>query len=126
MSSQLTVGVILAVICLVAALVVLAVARSSRNGTLGRNAFVGVRTREVRSSDAAWQAGQLAARRRYLRLVPVLLVAGVGALANGLAGGPSWVFVAIVAASGAVDVAIAVSATAAANAAARREHHGPA
>lgn len=126
MSSHLAVGVILAVVYLVAALVVLAVARGSRNGTLGRNAFVGVRTRETFAGDAAWQAGQRAARRRYLRLVPVLLVAAVAALVNGLAGGPSWAYVAIVAASGAVDVAVAVSSASAADAAARREHHGPA
>ncbi|MFF4407761.1 SdpI family protein [Streptoverticillium reticulum] len=125
MSSHLVVGVVLAVVYLVAASVVLAVARAGGKGTLGRNAFVGVRTKETFAGDAAWQAGQHAARRRYLRLVPVLLVAAAAALVNGLADGPSWAYIVIVAASGAVDVAIAASSASAANAAARREH-GPA
>ncbi|MCC2277757.1 SdpI family protein [Streptomyces sp. ET3-23] len=125
MSSHLVVGVILAVVYLVAAGVVLAVARAGGKGALGRNAFVGVRTKATLDSEAAWRTGQRAVRKRYLRLVPVLLVAAVAALVNGLADGPSWAYIAIVAASGAVDVAVAVSSASAADTAARREH-GPA
>ncbi|MFD9818901.1 SdpI family protein [Streptomyces violascens] len=125
MNTHLVVGAVLAVIYVAVSVGVLTIARKSRNGTLPRNPLVGVRTRETLGDDSSWRAGQREARRRYVRLVPVLAGAAIASLVNALVEGPFWGFAVIVAVSGALDLAIATSSAAAANSAARRERHRP-
>lgn len=86
--------------------------------------MIGVRTRATRSDDSSWRKGQEVAQRRYALLPPVLGVGALVALANGLASGPYWVFITLVAVTAAIDAVIAATAVSAAGAAARREGRG--
>ncbi|MFI1305546.1 hypothetical protein [Streptomyces sioyaensis] len=121
MTSQSVAGIVLSGIFAVAAVIVGVIAGKSRKGTLRRNSFAGMRSKETRSGDAAWRAGQYAAQRKYVRLIPVLVLAAVASLVNAFLGGPSWVYVVIVVTSGSVDAVIALSSTTAARAAVREE-----
>ncbi|MCZ1009797.1 SdpI family protein [Streptomyces lydicus] len=121
MTSQFMAGIFLGGIFSAAAVIVAVIAGKSRKGTLRKNSFAGVRSKETRSGDDAWRAGQHAAQRTYVRLIPVLVVAAVASWVNAIAGGPSWAYVVIVVTSGSADVVIAVSSTAAARAAVREE-----
>ncbi|MFI0907598.1 hypothetical protein ACH4TE_29405 [Streptomyces sioyaensis] len=121
MTSQSLAGIFLSGIFAVAAVIVGVIAGKSRKGTLRKNSFAGLRSKETRSGDAAWRAGQHAAQRKYVRLIPVLVVAAVASLVNAFLEGPSWVYVVIVVTSGSADAVIAFSSTAAARAAVREE-----
>ncbi|RXS86968.1 SdpI family protein [Streptomyces sp. TM32] len=121
MTGQSMAGIFLSGIFAAAAVIVGVIAGKSRKGTLRKNSFAGMRSKETRSSDVAWRAGQYAAQRKYVRLIPVLGVAAVASLVNAFLGGPSWVYVVIVVTSGSADAVIALSSTAAARAAVREE-----
>lgn len=126
MTGSFMAGIVLSGIFVAAAVIIAVIAGKSRDGTLRKNSFAGVRSNRTQSSDTAWRAGQRAAQRTYARLIPVLLVAAIASLVNAFAGGPSWAYVVIVVISGSADAVIAVSSTAAARAAAREEppHQG--
>lgn len=125
MTSQFMAGIFLGGIFAAATVIVAVIAGKSRKGTLRKNSFAGVRSKETRSGDAAWRAGQHAAQRKYVRLIPVLVVAAVASLVNAFTGGPSWVYVVIVVTSGCADAVIAVSSTTAARAAVRERRRHP-
>lgn len=67
----------LGLLLIVSGSVIAIVAAKARNGTLGRNWIVGVRTRKTLESDAAWTAAHEAA-------APPLRLAAAGPLASGI------------------------------------------
>lgn len=92
-------------------------ARSSRTGTLERNALIGIRTRATMASDAAWDAGHRAA-------APVLEVVAWASVVTGLVGtvtaiADSWLAAVTVSVGYAALFVLLGLATARANRAAR-------
>ncbi|XTZ17342.1 SdpI family protein [Micromonospora echinospora] len=94
-------------------LICVAVTRAGADGRLRRNGAVGIRTRDTRASDAAWQAGHAAA-------LPVVTRTGwvaVGAVAFSVvthvaAGGPWSVLVGLAGLTGEILVLVLASVTA--------------
>ncbi|MCX4745131.1 SdpI family protein [Kitasatospora sp. NBC_01287] len=120
MNAHLAVGVLFALTLTAAGLVIASAGRRAAEGRLPRNPLVGIRTRATTQDDDAWRAGQLAAQRRYRRVLPVLALAAIGSLVNGLLSGPFWVFLVIASGCGLADLVTATAAVRAARAAAGR------
>ena len=87
-------------------------------GNVVRNGTAGIRTRYTKASDAAWADGHAAALPRVRATVPIAVVTVVAAAVAALLGGGGW-GVGVGMAGFLVEVAVLISATGPANAAAR-------
>jgi len=109
------VGIYVAAIVIVATL-----ASGSRRGTIGRSSLIGVRTKATKGGGTAWCDSQGKAQKSLTPLMSVLVLAAVAYSINAPVAGPFWVFLLIVAVSGAADAVVATSSVAAVNHAASR------
>jgi hypothetical protein len=92
--------------------------RMAASGGVGRNSAAGIRTRHTQASEAAWAAGHAAALPRVRKTVPVAAGTVIVAVVATWWGGIGW-GVAVGMAGFLAEVAVLISATGAANAAAR-------